>query len=258
MGCNYILQIRGEGPVTGSDTPLCRDQMLCLRENPILYSMFIWCQTSSFPQERIAGPQRNPDISIFLIADLWCARRPAMFHSSLWGSFVPGQSWTEAVWWPRLQWSSSSLLWGLQESWGDCCVAKKLDYSATGTWESGAVYQTCLCSVKWMEDEIWEVTNLQKFTCSLDKEQWHSDGLCPNIIDLSWFSTRCQPQEETALSRSSFSQLLRSQKSWCTVSMGVGGFRLVLSIFLLGKIQMAPFVSSLTCLLQWDYCCAWR
>lgn len=76
------------------------------------------------PSGMYLRPQRSPDIGMFLIADLWCSRRPAMCHSSLWGSFVPRQSWTKAMWWPRLHWSSSSLFWGFQESWGDCCVAK--------------------------------------------------------------------------------------------------------------------------------------
>lgn len=72
----------------------------------------------------VSGAQRSPDISIFLIADLWCARRPALCHSSLWGGFVPGQARTQAVRWPKLQRSSSTVHWCLQESWGDRCVAK--------------------------------------------------------------------------------------------------------------------------------------
>ena len=42
------------------------------------------------------------------------------------------------------------------------------------------------------------------------------------------------------------SQVPRSHGSWCPVPMEVGGIRLVLSIFLLGKSQMATFVSSLS------------
>lgn len=125
MGCHCILQARGGGPITGSNIHLWREQDHHLfGKNPILCSMFIWCQTYSSPQECISGPQRSPDISTFLIADLWCARTPALFHSNLRGSFVPGQSRTQAVWWPKLQRSSASLHWCLQKSWGDCCVAK--------------------------------------------------------------------------------------------------------------------------------------
>ena len=94
-------------------------------------------------------------------------------------------------------------------------------------------------------------SQIYKRLCSLDKEQCHSDGPCPNIIDLSWFSTgsiRCQSHQETvALAMpSSSSQLPRSHGSWCPVPMEAGGIRLVLSMVLLGKIQMAPFVSSLS------------
>lgn len=102
-----------------------------------------------------------------------------------------------------------------------------------------------------MEDEIWEVTNLQKLTCSLDKEQSHSDGPCPNIIDLSRFSNgsiTCQSHQETvALAMlSSSAQLPRSHGLWYPVPMEVSGIKLVLSISLWGKIQMAPSVSSLS------------
>lgn len=72
-----------------------------------------------------------------------------------------------------------------------------------------------------MEDEIWEVTNLQKLTLS----------------DLSWFSAgsiKCQShQEAVALAMpSSYSELPRSYGSWCPASVEFGGIRLVLSVFL--------------------------